>query len=1672
MDSSHTREDANAPSYDSSDEWEIGLGNLIIDLDADLEKDGHHHDGAAAAHLDTTSPMKIVGKMKIKRKVSSSATTPVAGKGEGASPITVRKDSNTSTGSSTPDGDPSSSSMYLASPDRSNCGEDVKSGQPAKSVANTLLVGQSGSISSGKREAMTTISGMKPVPNVAIKPIVTSATSATSANVLQLKTSPSVSILNPTPVVPAAQSALPRPSALHLPGEAVKQQQNKAPVAAAKSPAEEGEGEGEVAMKKARMEKEGSKSDPAAGKRSAAAEPSCSSGRKHSGKKAKVDKPVRHSVAVDTMDIGVATEPECIGPCEPGTSVNLEGIVWHETDQGVLVVNVTWRNKTYVGTLMDCTRHDWAAPRFCDSPTSDMESRGKGSGRPKRGRNSTSSGSDLSNYTETRSSIHSKLRNSTKGRRSSNASNGTRTPPCTLEKNAGKRKTKETDGEETVQTSKRQKTGVRPNSSASEGGRHLPVLIDCPEPNCNKKYKHKNGLHYHLSHAHHNNLDKDGNWRERTDDGDEDSKSNASDDVGVQTAQPMDNKKKVDKKDSSSKEEERMDVDKGEAKTAETLEEETASCLRASPEGSVDSNGDGSGQKKSDSVKSREGTKSPKAHKTHVDKFTAGMKCLGIPKPKEGKASPSKAPKNDASTDRTVKTPKKLPVASFDKDMSIFDFNAANDEQATAEGAVGASEKHFSVSVIRPNPETTGVKSEPVSPTPFAKAADHAKGPKQHSSNSTSSDPGVDDKNLKKTEKDKAKTDKHNKKAKHDKVLMKAGKTIRPIAPAPAPIASSTSAPPPQLIAIPTTLVQNPVAVTCALSVPGMTTVTAKPQGTLGTTTVNPSLKPIQPKPATISSIPSQDASSLNLMSFKDKDKKSKQKKKVKGDKDKLPASPSDGSKPAMKEQASDQRLKNPLLPSVPETNILKQALTASGIVEPDNSDKNKAVSAADVWKRDGNKSDMPMDRVTKVLPPSQQDTPASTAPLGNVTMPQIPKLIPTSSVTVPSSRPSKQLTLPPQHPQHSVPQGHLQSPSQLQQPHLHQPSLGAMTSGMKIAVSKSDACGQERASTNLSVHTTLAKDAPKNTQLLSPPSGNRTGNISPAYSDISEDGVDDQSKQAKSAEAFSFPRQDPRKPPSESLQRTSSEGSPGGEQMPLFLGTDRKGTPEGGIVGGSIVQGKPAIERGEEGKKGVGKEQSSQRPGTLNPTLHPSVPHVYSGSHYPYLHGYVNIDPAYHMRLMATDPQYRQKEERFLEDQRKRAEKLRGQESGDKQSESKPESSEKRRPIVNLQTEPITPPQAPRHLDGRDKSRDKDHITKSRHIDFQKKEGGSPSTAGRTPESEKQHSAILLAERQREEMRQYYLYQQKLMEQQRQVEEQRKNDQKDGVNLSKKDLPTPEQGDGKSRTPTPTPRNISTPTKDQSGRLSADLDNIDSKSPSGKGFKGSDGKTPEQRKLLEGYSYLQPPYPYGTIPYDPSHPTFQPMVYPAFLHPDLRFPPASSPVGPAWKSPSEKGRFEQEQGEQGSSSPHSLSSKSAGQKSPEAHDPPAHSLEVLQQHTKQYFSPSQKHGSSSRPRTPEKGRTTPGQRSRSSSPAARKTPEMSSTSSSNTASREDGRRPTVHQHMHTHQHTHVGVGVTYPVLPSYDPYVLASQQAAAAAAASASAAAVNQYSSVRREKS
>lgn len=42
----------------------------------------------------------------------------------------------------------------------------------------------------------------------------------------------------------------------------------------------------------------------------------------------------KSDAATVTCNVGVMTDPDCLGPCEPGTSIVLEGIVWSESNNG------------------------------------------------------------------------------------------------------------------------------------------------------------------------------------------------------------------------------------------------------------------------------------------------------------------------------------------------------------------------------------------------------------------------------------------------------------------------------------------------------------------------------------------------------------------------------------------------------------------------------------------------------------------------------------------------------------------------------------------------------------------------------------------------------------------------------------------------------------------------------------------------------------------------------------------------------------------------------------------------------------------------------------------------------------------------------------------------------------------------------------------------------------------------------------------------------------------------------------------------------------------------------------------------------------------------------------------------------------------------------------------
>lgn len=246
-------------------------------------------------------------------------------------------------------------------------------------------------------------------------------------------------------------------------------------------------------------------------------------------------------VSVGTDDAmvsrGTSIDPECLGPCEPGTSVSLEGIVWQETECGVLVVNITWRGKTYVGTLLDCTRQqDWAPPRFTDSPTVELDLR-SAKARAKRGRSSAGGGAQTdglppgsvvglagglgANVAETRAS---KLRaaphssGGAKGRRGA-YSNGTTSTAFSAPNSPARRKgripvpsalatagscesssvgapvkSSEVDSDDVESISHNN------NVSSSNGA---TALIECPEAGCAKKFRHTSALLYHQSHAHH-----------------------------------------------------------------------------------------------------------------------------------------------------------------------------------------------------------------------------------------------------------------------------------------------------------------------------------------------------------------------------------------------------------------------------------------------------------------------------------------------------------------------------------------------------------------------------------------------------------------------------------------------------------------------------------------------------------------------------------------------------------------------------------------------------------------------------------------------------------------------------------------------------------------------------------------------------------------------------------------------------------------------------------------------------------------------------------------------------------------------------------------------------------------------------------------------------------------
>lgn len=127
-------------------------------------------------------------------------------------------------------------------------------------------------------------------------------------------------------------------------------------------------------------------------------------------------------------------------------------------------------------------------------------------GRAKRGR--ANAGTPVSDRTVTEGR---KLR---KGRRGSNANFQAPPSPARSDTSNAGLKRKGRPIEESVDLVKGDKSNnnnTKRSRSCSRGGASgtespTPSVIECPEPNCNKKYKHINGLRYHQTHAHHHPL--------------------------------------------------------------------------------------------------------------------------------------------------------------------------------------------------------------------------------------------------------------------------------------------------------------------------------------------------------------------------------------------------------------------------------------------------------------------------------------------------------------------------------------------------------------------------------------------------------------------------------------------------------------------------------------------------------------------------------------------------------------------------------------------------------------------------------------------------------------------------------------------------------------------------------------------------------------------------------------------------------------------------------------------------------------------------------------------------------------------------------------------------------------------------------------------------------------
>ncbi|CAL8381327.1 unnamed protein product [Arctogadus glacialis] len=315
--------DSNAvDTYDSGDEWDIGVGNLIIDLDADLEKDKLEMSGtkdgmtappsAVAALPDNIRFVSPVAgaqgkesKSKSKRNKNSKDNSSKASAGDGAKKETTGRTQGEPMGAAAgagATGNNSTSGKILEKGGKTSrgalSGKKEKEGANAKSKKDKVDGGPVVAIAAAEKDVVaqaqgamgssrntsfentqSDLPGAEQMGNIALEPvgIVPALTTKTEPDELENSTNECRTLKKVKNEKMESPVSTPAPPPLHL-LPAVGNSEISSPC--------------EQIMVRTR------------------------------------------SVAVNTSDVALATEPECLGPCEPGTSVNLEGIVWQETEDG------------------------------------------------------------------------------------------------------------------------------------------------------------------------------------------------------------------------------------------------------------------------------------------------------------------------------------------------------------------------------------------------------------------------------------------------------------------------------------------------------------------------------------------------------------------------------------------------------------------------------------------------------------------------------------------------------------------------------------------------------------------------------------------------------------------------------------------------------------------------------------------------------------------------------------------------------------------------------------------------------------------------------------------------------------------------------------------------------------------------------------------------------------------------------------------------------------------------------------------------------------------------------------------------------------------------------------------------------------------------------------------